>query len=108
MGVPPNDPAALEQLVRALETEREELARALEGARAAVRLRDDIFAAVVHDLRNPLGTVVMGATALLGSDDDDPRAQRVRTVAERIARQAERMTRQLANLAAFSEIEAGQ
>jgi len=108
MTVPPNDPAALEQLVRALEAERDQLARALADARAALRLREDIFAAVVHDLRNPLGTVVMGATALLGSDDSDPRTQRVRTVAERIARQAERMTRQLANLSDFSEIEAGR
>lgn len=98
----------LEQRVRALESERDDLARQLADARAAIRLREEIFAVTVHDLRNPLGTVVMGATALLANEDSDPRAQRVRTVAERIARQAERMSRQLSNLSDFGEIQAGR
>lgn len=98
----------LEQRVRTLESERDDLARQLVDARAAIRLREEIFAVTVHDLRNPLGTVVMGATALLANEDPDPRAQRVRTVAERIARQAERMSLQLSNLSDFAEIQAGR
>jgi signal transduction histidine kinase len=105
-----------ETRIRALETERDELNRALEDARGqqresadALRMRDELFAVVVHDLRNPLGTIVMGATALLqGDPSTDPKVQRIRTVAERIHRQAERMTRQIGNLSDFNEIQAGR
>jgi len=112
--VPPS--ATPEERVRALERERDELTRALTAARAAqasseavLRSREELFAIVVHDLRNPLGTIVMGATALLqGEPSPDPKEQRVRTVAERIHRQAERMTRQLGNLSDFTELQAGR
>jgi signal transduction histidine kinase len=51
----------------------------------------------------------MGATALLqGDPSPDPKAQRIRTVAERIQRQAERMTRQIGNLSDFTELQAGR
>lgn len=106
MAVPTDDPR--DARILALEAERDQLARALADARARIELRDEIFAVAVHDLRNPLGTVVMGATALLAGDDPDPRAQRIRTVAERIARQADRMTWQLSNLSDFAEIQAGR
>jgi signal transduction histidine kinase len=106
MAVPADDPR--DARILALEAERDQLTHDLDKARAALRLREEIFAVAVHDLRNPLGTVVMGATALLANEDPDPRAQRVRTVAERIARQADRMTRQLSNLSDFAEIQAGR
>jgi signal transduction histidine kinase len=106
----------LEARVRVAEAERDELARACNAARAAqaaaedaMRARDDILAVVTHDLRNPLGTIVMGATALrqIGGSAD-PRAQRIDSIAERIHRQAERMARQISDLADLVELEAGR
>jgi signal transduction histidine kinase len=126
---PPADPtvddkiAELERRVHDLEArahaspaERDELAAACRDVRAsvraaedAVRVRDEILAIVAHDLRNPLGTIVMGATALeqFGASSDAS-AQRIRGIAERIQRQAARMTRQLGNLTDFVEIQAGR
>jgi signal transduction histidine kinase len=106
----------LEHRVRMSETERDELARACDDARAAqrdaedsLRVREEILAGVTHDLCNPLGTIVMGATALLQTGGSaDPKAQRVRSVAERIQRQAERMARQIRDLADFADIQAGR
>jgi signal transduction histidine kinase len=95
--------------IRTLEAERDQLAGALAEARSALRLREELFAVVVHDLRNPLGTIVMGATALLqGEQSPDPKIQRIRTVAERIQRQAERMTQQIGDLSNFIELQAGR
>lgn len=101
--------SALEDRIRALEAERDQLAGALEDARRALRLREELFAVVVHELRNPLSTIVMGSTALLQGDaPEDPRLQRVRSVAERIQRQAERMTQEITNLSDFIELQAGR
>ena len=113
----------LESRLARLEAERDELLRAcreareaqrtcreaLDAAEALIRARDEILAAATHDLRNPLGTIVMGATALLDpSASVDPRSQRVRTVAERIHRQAERMVRQVRDLADYPDLQAGR
>jgi signal transduction histidine kinase len=101
--------AELERRLRDTEAERDEFAGRARAAEASIRTRDEILAAVTHDLRNPLGTIVMGATALLQQGTaGDPRAQRVRAVTERIHRQAERMSRQIRDLQDFSEIEAGR
>jgi signal transduction histidine kinase len=101
--------SALEDRIRTLEAERDQLAAALSDARGALRMREELFAVVVHDLRNPLGTIVMGSTALLqGEPPDDPKLQRIRSVAERIQRQAERMTQQIGNLSDFIELQAGR
>src|SRR5258706_12589428 len=89
----------LEARARVAEVERDELARACSAARTAqtaaedaMRAREEILAAVTHDLRNPLGTIVMGATTLRQlSGSADPRAQRIDSIAERIHRQAERI-----------------
>jgi signal transduction histidine kinase len=106
----------LEARAQVAEAERDELARACSDARAAraaaehaMRAREDIIAVVTHDLRNPLGTIVMGATTLrqIGGSTD-PHAQRIDTIAERIHRQAERMARQISDLADLVELEAGR
>jgi signal transduction histidine kinase len=106
----------LEGRARVAEAERDELARACGAARAAqvaaedaMRAREDILAVVTHDLRNPLGTIVLGASTLrqLGGSAD-PRAQRIDSIAERIHRQAERMARQISDLADLVEFEAGR
>lgn len=94
--------AELEQRVYVLEAE-------VRQAEINVRASEDILAAVTHDLRNPLGTIVMGATALMQTEPGgDPRLMRVRSVAERVQRQAERMTSQIANLADFAALQSGR
>ena len=106
----------LETRARTAESERDELVRACNDARAAqqavqdaMRAREDILAGVAHDLRNPLGTIVLGASTLrqLGGNDD-PRMQRIESIAERIHRQAERMARQISDLSDLVELEAGR
>jgi signal transduction histidine kinase len=107
--------AELERRLAELEAERDRLAAECRDARharelAELRLRadDDLLAAFAHDLRSPLGTVAMGATALLDAEAPaDPRLARVHSVAERIHRQAERMTHDIANLADFAAIRGG-
>ncbi|HEY0189714.1 MAG TPA: HAMP domain-containing sensor histidine kinase [Kofleriaceae bacterium] len=114
--LPIDDVTALEQRVRALEVERDQLTSELRDAREArqsaldaSRAGEEILATITHDLRNPLSTIVMGATALLQMDSaDDPRATRVRSIAERVHRQAERMTHQVANLGDLAAIQAGR
>ncbi|HSS01189.1 MAG TPA: HAMP domain-containing sensor histidine kinase [Kofleriaceae bacterium] len=106
----------LEARARTAENERDELVRACNDARAAqataqnaMRARDDILAGVAHDLRNPLGSIVMGASTLrqLGGHGD-PRTERIESIAERIHRQAERMASQISDLADLVELEAGR
>jgi signal transduction histidine kinase len=98
----------LEAQVQRAEAERGEAQEAQRAAENATRTRDEILAVVAHDLRNPLGTIVMGATALEQfSITAEPNAQRIRSVAERIQRQGARMVRQLDNLTDFLEIQAG-
>lgn len=91
-----------------------ELARAYHEERAArllteeaTRAREEIISVVSHDLRNPLGTILMGATTLLNAETTaDP--ARVRVTAERIQRQAERMARLIGDLVDFAGIQAGR
>jgi signal transduction histidine kinase len=107
---------ALESQVQRCEAERDALAVACRDAREAqreaeesARAQEEILAVVVHDLRNPLGTIVMGAATLLHFETSaDPTTQRIRTVAERIRRQSERMVQQMADLGDFMEIQAGR
>jgi signal transduction histidine kinase len=75
----------------------------------ATRAREEILSVVSHDLRNPLGTILMGASTLLHAGaPDDPKGQRVRGIAERIHRQSERMARLIEDLMDFAGIEAGR
>lgn len=109
---------ALESRVQRCEAERDDFAVAYQDARdsqrdaeAATRAQEAILSVIAHDLRNPLGTIVMGATTLLQLPIEplaDPRAQRVRTVAERLHRQSARMAQQIANISDFVEIRSGR
>ncbi|HEY5923885.1 MAG TPA: ATP-binding protein [Kofleriaceae bacterium] len=91
------------ELARAYREERQAHLEAEEATRA----REEILSVVSHDLRNPLSTILMGATSLLGVEGDRG-AHRVRTIAERIHRQAERMARLIEDLVDFAGIQAGQ
>jgi signal transduction histidine kinase len=84
-----------------------ELERRVRELEDAMRAREDILAVVTHDLRNPLGTIVMGATTLRQVGTGDQRV-RIESIAERIERQAERMARQINDLADLVEIQAGR
>jgi signal transduction histidine kinase len=91
------------ELARAFREEREAHMLADEATRA----REEILSVVSHDLRSPLGTILMGANALLNVDAGD-RGHRARSVGERIHRQAERMARLIEDLVDFAGIQAGQ
>jgi signal transduction histidine kinase len=92
--------------------QQQALSRALMVERAAhaaadrsTKSREDIISVVSHDLRNPLGAILMASSALLHPDID---RNRVRALAERVHRQAERMARQLDDLVDFAAIESGR
>jgi signal transduction histidine kinase len=91
------------ELARAYREEREAHLLAEEAARA----REEILSVVSHDLRNPLGTIMMGASTLLNVDVGD-RTQRVRTTSERIHRQAVRMARLIEDLVDFAGMQSGR
>ncbi len=91
-----------------------ELARAFSEERAAhleaeeaTRAREEILSVVSHDLRSPLGTILLGASSLLAVELGD-RSQRIRPVAQRIHRQAERMARLIEDLVDFAAIQSGR
>ena len=74
-------------------------------AEQVLRVLEEIIGVVSHDLRNPLGTILMGASTLLhGADPNDPKLARIRGVADRMQRQAERMARLIGDLVDFSAI----
>jgi signal transduction histidine kinase len=78
-------------------------------AEEATRAREEILSVVSHDLRNPLGTILMGVTTLQQLvDERDPKSDRIRTIADRIQRQSERMARLIEDLVDFAGIQAGK
>lgn len=100
---------------RELEREREGRARAEEDARqmeslardaeAATRARDELLAAVSHDLRNPLGAIYMTASLLLETSlDEETKTKQIAT----IRRTANRMTRLIEDLLDASKMEVGR
>jgi signal transduction histidine kinase/CheY-like chemotaxis protein len=67
----------------------------------AIRMRDDVLAIVSHDLRTPLGTVLLQAESL----GEQPQT---RKVGEAIVRSAQRMNRLIGDLLDASAVNAGQ
>jgi len=63
----------------------------------------DLLAAISHDLRNPLGTITVAASALTKSGEE-----RTRDHAQRIQRQASRMTKLIDDLVDFASVQAGR
>jgi PAS domain S-box-containing protein len=76
---------------------------ARERAEAAIRTREEVLAIVSHDLRNPLNTIAMGATALRDLGSEDP----VRFV-DMIQRAIQRMNRLIEDLMDVVKLEGGQ
>jgi PAS domain S-box-containing protein len=81
-------------------------ARSYQTMRRAVRQRQDVLAVVSHDLRTPLGTILMGATLLPDQCEDDDRAARRRTL-DMITRSVAQMDRLIKDLLDMSSIDAG-
>jgi signal transduction histidine kinase/CheY-like chemotaxis protein len=71
------------------------------AAERAIRMRDDVLAIVSHDLRTPLGTILLQAERLV----DNPEFSRLGVA---IMRSAHRMNRLIGDLLDASAINAGQ
>jgi PAS domain S-box-containing protein len=84
-----------------------ENARLFRQAREAVQARDEVLSVVAHDLRNPVGTVIMGANLLLDEIPDGERPFE-RKYLQIIRRSAERMDRLIQDLLEVKRIETGK
>jgi PAS domain S-box-containing protein len=85
-----------------------ENARLHHETREAAQAREDLLAIVSHDLRNPLGVVLMSSAILLRSALPDKAGEQVKKQAEKIQRSAERMTSLIANLLDATRIQSGR
>jgi PAS domain S-box-containing protein len=74
-------------------------------AEAATQARDEVLGIVAHDLRNPLGTVLMASELVAGLVPLEP--PEVRKQLELIQRAAERMRRLIQDLLDVKRIESG-
>ena len=101
----PDDLQLAEELARraSLSLDNARLYRAAERAIAA---RDEVLAVVAHDLRNPLGAILMQAELLQRRGGDAE--SRARKSSERIERAAGRMERLIQDLLDVTRVEAGQ
>jgi len=78
----------------------------LGEARAAVRARDEAFAAVSHDMRTPL-TAIRATVAALEEADDSVTAETRRSLLANIAAESLRLERFIGDALALGRIEAG-
>jgi signal transduction histidine kinase len=81
-------------------------AQLYEQAQSAIRARQDVLAIVSHDLKNPLGAILMTAERLTEESPTDDPVMRRRGI-QLIQRSAERMNRLIADLLDVASIEAG-
>ncbi len=79
-----------------------------DDARAMVQERDEILSTVSHDLKNPLGVILMSAAYLLDGMPPNERRRAGRAQVEAIHRNARRMKRLVTDLLDFDSIEAGR
>jgi PAS domain S-box-containing protein len=80
-------------------------ARLFHAAQHATRARDEMLSVVAHDLRNPLNTIVMGASTLLEILPESP--AHFRRNAEILRRAADRMNRLIQDLLEIRRVETG-
>jgi PAS domain S-box-containing protein len=83
-----------------------ERARLYEAEQRARRLREDALAIAAHDLRNPISSIVLGASLLEKTAPAGEAGAQVRDRARRIKRAAERATELLRELLDAATIEA--
>jgi PAS domain S-box-containing protein len=82
-----------------------ENARLYRTAQRATQARDEVLGVVAHDLRNPLGTILMQAALLRAKG---PEADRQSRATEVIERAATRMKRLIEDLLDVTRMEAGR
>jgi PAS domain S-box-containing protein len=101
----PEDLVLVEELARraALAVEN---ARLFHEAQHATRARDEMLGVVAHDLRNPLNTIVMGASTMLELLPANPPL--LRNHAKIVRRAADRMNRLIQDLLDVRRIESGR
>jgi signal transduction histidine kinase len=80
-------------------------ARLYQEAQEAIRTREDVLAIVSHDLKNPLGAILLSTSVTLRNPVDE---ERVRKQALTIQRAAQRMNHLIHDLLDMTAIEAGQ
>lgn len=68
-------------------------------ARRAIQTRDDVLGVVAHDLRNPLGAILMQASLLRGPGGEQDRSQKAASSIERSARRMSRLIEDLLDVA---------
>lgn len=83
-------------------------ARLYAQAQRAIEARDEMLSIVSHDLRNPLGVVLMSAMILIKNADTLQLPQQQRDQLEAIKRSAERMNLLIRDLLDVSRIEGGR
>lgn len=84
-----------------------ENARLYQEAQRAVGVREQILAVVSHDLKNPLGAILLTVDVLQRSPPDERRNELPQAIA-RIKRASERMLRLIDDLLDVASIEAGR
>ncbi|MGE0870988.1 MAG: ATP-binding protein [Kofleriaceae bacterium] len=89
--------------IRIYETERE----ARQAAEAATLAREDILSVVSHDLVNPIAGIAIAASAIHRAAVKSG-GEQIQLHAQRIRREAERMSRLLEDLVDFSRIQSGR
>lgn len=100
--------ARAEGLMDKFETLAADNATLYRREQQAVRVREEILAIVSHDLRNPLGTILL-TTAVLGKRAvEDERRIGLPQALGRIKRAADRMQRLIEDLLDFASIETGR
>jgi signal transduction histidine kinase len=81
------------------------LERLYGEAERAILAREETLSMVAHDLRNPLSTIMMGASSLLTMPASDDQRTKQLTI---IKRASDRMNRLIQDLLSISRIEAGR
>jgi signal transduction histidine kinase len=81
-------------------------ARLYDAARRAIQTRDSVLGIVAHDLRNPLGTILMQAAALRRPGAEPARGSR--RAADVIERSGRRMNRIIQDLLDVTRMEQGR
>lgn len=110
----PIEPLMLDNKVRTflrLYRQNAERAEALERAEEALQVRDRLLSLVSHDLRNPLGALMLGLGAVerqLRAAEEAPLCERLVPAVERMLRQAERMESLIDELLDVARAQAGR
>jgi PAS domain S-box-containing protein len=85
-----------------------ENARLYRASVQAAELREQVLGVVAHDLRNPLGTILMQASAIQRRERDPERGSQIQRASEIILRSGRRMDRLIQDLLDVARMEAGQ